>query len=77
MNTAQHHPRPEALLRLPQVLSLVPVSKSTWWAGVRDGRFPKPVKLSERVTCWRASDVLAFIEHAGSTDGEAPEKSHE
>jgi predicted DNA-binding transcriptional regulator AlpA len=52
---------PAALLRLPQVLSLIPVSRSTWWNGVRTGRFPKPVKLSERTTCWRASDILALI----------------
>jgi predicted DNA-binding transcriptional regulator AlpA len=36
---------PAALLRLPQVLALVPVCASTWWAGVRSGKFPKPLKL--------------------------------
>ena len=44
------------LLRLWQVLALVPVSRSHWWAGVKDGRYPKPIKLSARVTVWRASD---------------------
>ena len=53
-----------ALLRLSQVLSLVPVSKSTWWNGVRSGRFPRPVKLSQRTTCWRASEILRLIEDA-------------
>jgi len=57
---------PAALLRLPQILKLIPVSRSTWWNGVRTGRFPRPVKLSERTTCWRASDILALIEKAGS-----------
>jgi predicted DNA-binding transcriptional regulator AlpA len=57
---------PAALLRLPQVLTLVPVCKSTWWKGVRVGRFPQPLKLSERTTCWRASDILALIESAGT-----------
>ncbi len=37
-------------VRLPTVLSFIPVSKSTWWAGVKTGRFPKPVKLGERIT---------------------------
>jgi len=40
------------LLRLRQVLAPegpIPVSKSTWWAGVKDGRFPKPVKLGTRI----------------------------
>lgn len=49
-------------LRLPQVLKLFPVGKSTWWAGIRSGRFPKPVKLGERCTAWRAEDVRALIE---------------
>lgn len=50
------------LLRLPQVLALVPVSRSLWWRGVKDGRFPKPVKLSTRVTAWRAADIRGLIE---------------
>lgn len=49
-------------LRLPQVLSVYPVSKSTWWKGVAEGRYPKPVKLGERATAWRAEDILALIE---------------
>ena len=35
----------DRLLKLSEVLKLVPVSKSTWWEGVRTGRFPQPVKL--------------------------------
>jgi predicted DNA-binding transcriptional regulator AlpA len=53
-------------LRLPDVLRRYPVSKSTWWAGVRQGRFPKPVKLSERCTAWRAEDIRALIENAAN-----------
>lgn len=52
-------------LRLPAIVAphgLVPVSKSTWWAGVKSGRYPKPVKLSTRVTAWRVEDIRAFIE---------------
>jgi len=63
----QHFVNPESLLRLPQVLELIPVSKSTWWAGVKSGRFPAAVKLSERTTCWRAREVLALIEAASAT----------
>lgn len=47
----------ERLIRLPEVLRRIPVSKSTWWKGVQEGRYPKPVKLSPRVTCWRESDI--------------------
>lgn len=50
------------LLRIRQVLKFVPVSRSNWWLGVKDGRFPKPVKLSPRVTCWRAEDIRAICE---------------
>jgi len=41
----------------------IPVGKSTWWAGVRSGRFPKPVKLGPRITCWRVEDVRALIKN--------------
>jgi prophage regulatory protein len=39
----------------------IPVSKSTWWAGVKSGRFPKPVKLGPRITAWRVEDVRTLI----------------
>ena len=59
-------------LRLSQIVgdkkagiaAIFPVSKSTWWAGVKSGRYPQPVKLSERCTAWRVEDVLALIEQA-------------
>lgn len=53
---------PDAFLRLPQVLELIPVSRSGWWIGVKTGLYPKPVKLSPRVTVWKASDIQAFID---------------
>lgn len=43
----------------------IPVSKSTWWAGIKDGRFPKPMKLGARVTVWRVEDVRALFETEG------------
>jgi prophage regulatory protein len=55
-------------LRLPQVLSIYPVSRSTWWAGVRNGRYPKPVRLGARCVAWCAEDIRALLEsirHAG------------
>jgi prophage regulatory protein len=44
-------------LRLPQVLERIPVSKSTWWAGVKKGIFPASIKLSPRVTVWLESEI--------------------
>ena len=53
-------------LRLPQILAPlgpIPVSKSTWWAGVKSGWFPPPVKLGPRITVWRVEDVRALEPH--------------
>ena len=55
----------KGLLRLTKVLDLVPVSRSTWWAGCKTGRFPKPVKLGPRTTAWRAEDIAALLEKLG------------
>lgn len=49
-------------LRLPQVLEILPISKSTWWKGIREGRFPKPVKLSERTSAWLRADIDALCD---------------
>ena len=60
------HPLPPTgYLRLPQILAIIPVSKSTWWAGVRTGRYPQPTRaLGERITAWRVEDIRALIESA-------------
>ena len=60
------HALPETgYLRLPQILAIIPVSKSTWWAGVRTGRYPQPTRaLGERITAWRVEDIRALIESA-------------
>jgi predicted DNA-binding transcriptional regulator AlpA len=59
-------------LRLYQILgdakrgvsALIPISKSTWWAGVASGLFPRPIKLSPGITVWRVEDVRELIENA-------------
>jgi prophage regulatory protein len=40
----------------------IPVGRSTWWQGVKTGRFPKPVKLGPRTTAWRVEDIRALFE---------------
>ena len=55
-------------LRLPQVLALIPISKSAWWEGCKTGRFPKPVKLGPRTTVWRAEDIAALGKRLGNSD---------
>lgn len=64
---AQHNPIPAiGYLRLPEVLAAFPVSKSTWWAGVKSGRYPIGHKLSQRVTAWRAEDIRTLIEQVAA-----------
>ena len=46
----------------PPIPPLYPVSRSTWWAGVKSGRYPQSVKLGPRITAWRVSDIRALIE---------------
>lgn len=72
------HALPETgYLRLPQIVgkpatdtapaipAIIPVSKSTWWAGVRSGRYPRPTRaLGDRITAWRVQDIRALIERA-------------
>lgn len=65
---AKHIQQPAALpaegfIRLPQILSVFPVSRSSFWAGVKSGRFPQPVKLGPRTTAWRAEDIRRLIEN--------------
>jgi predicted DNA-binding transcriptional regulator AlpA len=53
------------LLRLSSILAPrgpIPVGKSTWWDGVKSGRFPQPVKLGPRVTAWRVEDIRALMQ---------------
>lgn len=62
MNSAQLR---GGLRRLKSVIGPegpIPVSRSTWWAGVKSGRFPAPVKLGPRTTAWRAEDIAKLIE---------------
>ena len=62
----QNSTPPSGLLRLPQVLALIPVGKSSWWRGCKDGRYPKPVKLGPRTTVWRAEDIAALMQSLGN-----------
>lgn len=47
----------------PQIPAVIPVCKSTWWAGIKTGRFPQPVRLGPRTTAWRVEDIRQLIEN--------------
>ena len=51
----------DALVRLPTVLGVYPVGETSWWKGVAEGRYPKPVKLSPRVNAWRAGKIRELL----------------
>ena len=63
---ADHNTFPSTgLVRLSQILAPygpIPVSKSTWWQGVKDGRFPQPQKLGPRTTVWKVEDIRSLFE---------------
>lgn len=81
MSESKVVPLPETgFLRLPQIIgnpkadppipALIPVSKSTWWNGVKEGRFPQPVKLGPRTTVWRVEGIRRVIESPGLIHGQ-------
>ena len=56
-------------LRLSDVLKLIPIAKTAWYAGVREGRFPAPVKLTKRATGYRVGDIRALIARLDAGEG--------
>ena len=70
------HTLPETgFLRLPHIIgdskakppipALIPVSKSTWWAGVKAHKYPQPVRtLGLRITAWRVEDIRDLIQQS-------------
>ena len=69
------HQLPEAgFLRLPQIIgdakrgipAVIPVSKSSWWAGCRSGKYPKPIKLGTRTTVWSVASIRDLIALTGA-----------
>ena len=56
-------------LRLPQIIGdrkrgvppLIPVCASSWWAGIKAGRYPAGVRISARATAWRVEDIRKLI----------------
>lgn len=54
-------------VRLPQIIApkgRIPVSRSTWYEGMKTGLYPKPVKLGPRISAWRVEDIRKLIRDA-------------
>lgn len=62
---------PGGLSRIRKVLEKIPVCPSSWWQGVKCGRYPRPVKLGPRTTAWRNDDLNTLIERLGQEPGQA------
>jgi prophage regulatory protein len=61
--STMHDLLPETgFIRLANILRIIPIGKTTWWAGVKSGRFPEAIKLGERTTAWRVEDIRELIE---------------
>jgi predicted DNA-binding transcriptional regulator AlpA len=58
-------------LRLPDVLKIIPVSRSSWWAGIKTGRYPKGIKLGPRTTAWKVADIEVLLDKLSNDGGEA------
>lgn len=59
---------PDRLLKLPEVLGCFPVSRSRWYQGVKDGEFPKPVRLGPGAVAWRESDITRLIDSLATAE---------
>jgi prophage regulatory protein len=62
----------DGLLRVWDVLDVVPVGESTWHKGVAEGRYPQPVRLSERIVAWRVSDIRKLLAAGDNAERHAP-----
>lgn len=60
-----NQPQHDSLLRVPHITNRMGISRSGWWKGVKDGKFPPGIKLSPRVTVWKSSAIDALIANLG------------
>jgi prophage regulatory protein len=51
----------DRMVRLPEITKYLSISPSTWWKGVKSGRFPAPTKLGARISVWRWSDIVKLV----------------
>ncbi len=72
--TSMTHTEPQlqlpqsGFLRLPEILKLIPVSKTSWWRGIREGKYPASIKLGPRTTAWRAEDIRALVKQRNTLE---------
>ncbi|MDA9165582.1 AlpA family phage regulatory protein [Alphaproteobacteria bacterium] len=47
---------------IPPIQPIIPVAKSTWWDGVKKGKYPKPYKIGNNITVWRSDEIQALVD---------------
>ena len=50
---------------------ILPISRSAWYKGIKDGRYPKPLKISTRISVWRSTDIQALVDRLTAKGGDA------
>ena len=55
----------------PPIPAIIPVCASTWWAGCKSGKYPKPLKLSDNITVWKVEDIRDLIVRVSSREAVA------
>jgi predicted DNA-binding transcriptional regulator AlpA len=74
MSTLSHKLPETGFLRIWQIVgnkktnipALIPIGRTTFLSGVKSGKFPQPVKLTERTAAWRVEDIRMLIEKLGA-----------
>lgn len=61
-NTALNNLSQSAYIRLPEILNLLPIGRSTWWLWVATGKAPKGIKLGAKTTAWKLSDIQKLLD---------------
>jgi prophage regulatory protein len=51
-----------AYIRLPEILQVLPIGRSTWWQWVANGKAPKGIKLGAKTTAWKSSDIQKLLD---------------
>lgn len=77
--TSKTETKPFRYYRLPEIIgdrkngipAIIPICKAAWYKGIKAGRYPKPVKLSERTSAWRSTDIDALIQRINNQSQEA------
>jgi len=52
-------------VRIKTILRIFPISRSSWYQGVADGKFPRPIRLGVRTSVWRVQDIRELINKFG------------